>query len=147
MFLVAAAGSPLVYSERTALKHTTVLLAISLTLLLIVAACGGGDGDGSDSPATDDSAFDGTATVGPICPVEPCETLSDDTGIGAPAGLDGGVEGLVQWLREVGATVEIGGPIAQDFFSLPGQTVTVNGADLQVYAYVSDVRVRGDGHS
>jgi len=42
---------------------------------------------------------------------------------------------LVAALKAAGATVEVGDSITQDFFSEEGQTVKVNGADLQVFAY------------
>ncbi|HEX2995919.1 MAG TPA: hypothetical protein VHP14_13935 [Anaerolineales bacterium] len=42
---------------------------------------------------------------------------------------------LMAALQAEGATVEIGDPITQDFFSVEGQTVKVNGADLQVFEY------------
>jgi len=181
------------------LKRTPVLIAISLILLLIVAACGAGNRN--DTAATGDGTFASSVTIGPLCPVEPCETLYGhpyhnlelvlmqpggvriiapltddgefsvavpagvydvhlspcmymgcgtvfnaphgapvtvvsgktsntrfdiDTGIRAPAGPDGGVESLVRRLRDTGATVEIGEPAFQGFFSLPGQILQVN---------------------
>jgi len=42
---------------------------------------------------------------------------------------------LVSALQASGATVEIGDPLTQDFFSPEGRTVKVNGADLQVFEY------------
>lgn len=42
---------------------------------------------------------------------------------------------LVAALQADGATVEMGDPITQEFFSVEGQTVKVNGADLQVFEY------------
>lgn len=42
---------------------------------------------------------------------------------------------LVAALQAEGATVEMGDSITQDFFSVEGQTVKVNGADLQVFEY------------
>jgi hypothetical protein len=43
--------------------------------------------------------------------------------------------GLLNALKAAGATVEVGDSIAQDFFSVEGKTVKVNGADLQVFEY------------
>jgi hypothetical protein len=42
---------------------------------------------------------------------------------------------LVSALKAAGATAEVGEPIAQDFFSVEGNIVKVNGADLQVFEY------------
>ncbi len=38
-------------------------------------------------------------------------------------------------LRAEGATAEIGDAIAQDFFSVEGKTIKVNGGDIQVFEY------------
>ena len=42
---------------------------------------------------------------------------------------------LIKALQAAGATVETGDSIPQDFFSVEGQTIKVNGADLQVFQY------------
>lgn len=42
---------------------------------------------------------------------------------------------LLSALKAAGATVEVGDSITQDFFSVEGQTVKVNGADLQVFEH------------
>jgi len=42
---------------------------------------------------------------------------------------------LLSALKAAGAIVEVGDSINQDFFSVEGQTVKVNGADLQVFEY------------
>ena len=42
---------------------------------------------------------------------------------------------LISALQASGATVEIGDPITQDVFGPEGQTLKVNGADLQVFEY------------
>lgn len=44
---------------------------------------------------------------------------------------------LIAALQSAGATVEIGESIMQDFFSVDGQSVKVNGADVQVFEYES----------
>jgi hypothetical protein len=44
---------------------------------------------------------------------------------------------LIDALRAAGATVESGGPIQHSFFSVEGQIITVNGADVQVFEYGS----------
>jgi len=42
---------------------------------------------------------------------------------------------LVDSLQNAGATVETGDPIEQAFFTVKGQIVKVNGADVQVFEY------------
>ena len=57
-----------------------------------------------------------------------------DTGIRSPAGQSE-ASLLYQDLRAAGASVEVGGPIGQVFFSVPGQVLTIDGADVQVFEY------------
>jgi hypothetical protein len=44
---------------------------------------------------------------------------------------------LVAALKEAGATVETGDPISQPFFSVEGNILKVNGADVQLFEYES----------
>jgi hypothetical protein len=44
---------------------------------------------------------------------------------------------LAAALEAAGATVEIGDPISQPFFSVPGNIIKVNGADVQLFEYES----------
>jgi hypothetical protein len=44
---------------------------------------------------------------------------------------------LLSFLQAAGATVETGDSITQEFFTPEGQTLKVNGADLQVFEYES----------
>jgi hypothetical protein len=48
-----------------------------------------------------------------------------------------GKASLVRALEAAGATVDSGEPVAQPFFTPEGQTLKVNGADLQVFEYGS----------
>ena len=57
---------------------------------------------------------------------------------------DGGVAALAQRLRDAGAEVEAGGAVAQPFFAVPGQLLTVNGASVQVFAYPSVAMAEAD---
>jgi len=45
--------------------------------------------------------------------------------------------GLIAALEGAGAKVESGDPIEQPFFSVPGEILKVNGADVQVFEYTS----------
>jgi hypothetical protein len=42
---------------------------------------------------------------------------------------------LIAALEAAGATVDVGEPISQPFFSAEGNIIKVNGADVQVFAY------------
>ena len=44
---------------------------------------------------------------------------------------------LVAALKAAGATIETGDPISQPFFSVEGNIIKVNGADVQVFEYES----------
>jgi len=45
---------------------------------------------------------------------------------------------LIDALRAVGAAVEPAGEVEQPFFSVKGQIITVNGADVQVFEYADE---------
>ncbi|SRR6266498_60210 len=60
----------------------------------------------------------------PSPPSEPHTTVQDQAG-------------LLSFLQAAGATVETGDSITQEFFTPEGQTLKVNGADLQVFEYES----------
>ena len=57
-----------------------------------------------------------------------------DTGIRSVVGASEAYR-LSEELRAAGASVDVGGPIGQSFFSTPGQLLTVNGIEIQVYVY------------
>lgn len=42
---------------------------------------------------------------------------------------------LVNALKAAGVTVEAGEPVTQEFFGVEGQTIKVNGMDLQIFEY------------
>lgn len=52
-----------------------------------------------------------------------------------PGGDIGGYTDLVNALAAEGATVEPAGEVEQPFFRVKGQTIKVNGADVQVFEY------------
>ncbi|OGO59312.1 MAG: hypothetical protein A2029_05020 [Chloroflexi bacterium RBG_19FT_COMBO_47_9] len=51
---------------------------------------------------------------------------------------------LVAELRTRGATVEIGETIEQPFFTVSGQSLKINGVDVQVYEYASTEAMQAD---
>ena len=72
-------------------------------------------------------------------------TLNIDIDTGIRSAI-GGSEAyrLSEDLRAAGASVEVGGPIGQSFFSKPGQLLTVNGIEIQVYEYPGPEEARRD---
>ena len=91
-----------------------VFLIIAIGVLALAGACGAGDPE----------------------PAQPGD------GDGTPSG--GGIAALVEQLRAAGADVEAGGAVAQPFFAVPGQLLTVNGAAVQVFAYPSVAMAEAD---
>ena len=51
---------------------------------------------------------------------------------------------LIERLRAAGATVEVGDPVEQIFFTVEGQIIKVNGADVQVFEYESADTMQAD---
>ena len=66
-----------------------------------------------------------------------------DTGIRSPVGQSEAYE-LYQDLRATGASVEVGGPIGQVFFSVPGQALTIDGSNVQVFEYSGPEEAQDD---
>jgi hypothetical protein len=53
-------------------------------------------------------------------------------------------DGLIDALRTDGATVELGEPVEQAFFTVPGQILKVNDKDVQVFEYESAEALEAD---
>jgi hypothetical protein len=51
---------------------------------------------------------------------------------------------LVDALRAAGANVELDGEISQPFFPLPGQLITVEGGEVQVFEFESESAAEGE---
>jgi hypothetical protein len=51
---------------------------------------------------------------------------------------------LIERLRSAGATVEVGDPVEQIFFTVEGQIIKVNGSDVQVFEYESADTMQAD---
>lgn len=51
---------------------------------------------------------------------------------------------LVDHLRAAGATVIPTGSVTQPFFSVPGQVITVNGEQVQIYEYADEEAANAD---
>ncbi len=65
-------------------------------------------------------------------------------GAGAsPAGIEDQAS-LIEALRVSGATIELGEPVDQIFFTVRGQIIRVNGADVQVFEYESAEAMQAD---
>lgn len=110
------------------LTHNTLIGLLALNLVL--AACG------PAVVATPSPAVDPTIAPTLTSVVEPTRTA---TPIPASHGNPiGGYVDLIDTLRADGATVEPVGSVEQPFFSVAGQVIKVNDADVQVYEYADD---------
>lgn len=63
---------------------------------------------------------------------------------GQPAAAVEDYDSLVEALRAAGATVEPGDPVEQVFFTVTGQIIKVNGADVQVFEYETTEAMEAD---
>jgi hypothetical protein len=68
----------------------------------------------------------------------PTTAPTNDSTPDSHGNLVGGYVELVDALRADGATVEPVGSVEQLFFSVEGQVITVNGADVQVFEYADE---------
>jgi hypothetical protein len=89
-----------------------------------------------------DCEFLGCAVFLPVeIEIVPGETyeldINIDTGIRSVVRPHMSLTLLEDNLRNVGAVVEVGGDVNQPFFDVTGRTITVNGADVQVFEYPS----------
>ena len=58
------------------------------------------------------------------------------TGLG-DAGLPDDFDEVIRVLQETGVTVELGDTVEQDFASVPGQSILINGEEVQIFTYGS----------
>jgi hypothetical protein len=83
----------------------------------------------------------------PSAACAPKSQVADVPDAGSTASHGGPVEdyvSLVDALRMMGATVEPGDTVEQAFFSVTGQIIKVNGADVQVFEYESAEAMEAD---
>jgi hypothetical protein len=102
-----------------------IRLALLIIFAFIVIGCAG------------NSAINSKSTSSTV-PTEPLATEAPSTE--SPATKSPGVEdkeSFISALEASGATVETADTITQDFFSVEGQIIRVNGVDLQVFEYES----------
>ncbi len=103
---------------------------------LLATACG--------RPLAQANVPDSTGT-----PLPTVETPSDDPSTGTPVAVSHGGPvvdnvSLIDNLRAAGATVEPAGEIEQPFFSVKGQSIRVNGGDVQVFEYADASAANAD---
>jgi len=102
--------------------RTKYLLVSTLILLsVLTAACGS-----QVTPPPNVAGAVNTAAA-------PMNTLAASTAVQTAAVQD--LNSLMTALQAAGITVEAGEAVNQPFFTVPGQTIKVNGQDLQIFAY------------
>lgn len=107
-----------------------MFLVVFIILAMIISACASSAGTVQPS-ATEPVDTEQVITPRSLTTEEPSTT---------PAAVShgnevGGYVDLVDGLRAAGATVEPAGEVEQAFFSVKGQIIQVNGADVQVFEY------------
>lgn len=101
------------------MKRTILSFMVLLTLAVLSTACAAQEVSGaSDSSATEPAVSHGGAVEDQVS--------------------------LMDALRAAGAEVEIGDRVGQAFFSVTGQILKVNGADVQVFEYESAEAMEAD---
>jgi hypothetical protein len=99
---------------------TQVLIVLFLMVASILSGCVG------------NSAPDAT----PTSPVAPTELPATESPVPESPAVEDQAS-LIAALEASGATVDMGEPISQAFFSPEGSIIKVNGADVQVFEYES----------
>jgi hypothetical protein len=106
-----------------------ILLTGSLVMVLLLAtACAG-------QPTVPPEIVETAAEVVTQVPPGAVETAAEVVTTQVPPGTIENAESLLQALLAAGATVELGDQVQQPFFTVPGQILKVNGADVQVFVY------------
>jgi hypothetical protein len=105
------------------MKHIRTF-TISLLLFLLIACQPNDPAETDPSLTLDPSSFAG-------------DSAADDT-------LTLGIRSLQQALSNAGAEVALGDSIDQDFFSVPGQIITLNGELVQVFEYTDSALTDAD---
>lgn len=99
------------------MTHKIVSLIVVLMLVLLIAGCAA-QAQAAEAPDTADAPTQSS----------PMEDQAS----------------LVENLRAAGANVELGDPVEQAFFTVTGQIIKVNGADVQVFEYESAQAMEAD---
>jgi hypothetical protein len=107
--------------EGEKMRRKYLVTSTLLVLAFLLAACGG-----QLTPPSNVAEAVNTA-AGPV------NTAVASTAVQTAAAMD--LNGLVAALQAAGVTVESAGTVEQPFFSVPGQTLKVNGQEVQAYVY------------
>ena len=141
------------------MKNKFVLLNILVVLALFLAACAAqqeatqGSGavtalptsaasstQASSAPTeeTDEAAMTPTGAVESPAPTQGAEggAVIPQTGSG-DAGLPDDLDEVMRVLIETGATLELGDTVENDYLTVPGQILNINGEEVQIYTYTS----------
>lgn len=140
------------------MKNKFVPLNILVVLALFLAACAAQEatqGSGavtalptsapSSTPAssapteeTDGAAMTPTGAVESPAPTQGGEggAVIPQTGSG-DAGLPDDLDEVIRVLNEAGATLELGDTVENEYLTVPGQILSINGEEVQIYTYNS----------
>jgi hypothetical protein len=120
------------------MRKKYLLLSTFLLLAVLLAACGGQATLPTNVPGAVNTAAGAASTLAASTAVETAaagavNTLEASTAVQTAA--VGDLNSLMAALQSAGMTVESAGTVSQPLFSVPGQSVTVNGQELQVYVF------------
>jgi hypothetical protein len=110
--------------------HRRGILTITAGLLLFVVACTATTQEPESTPT-----LAPTETSTPEILPEPIVETIDEPTADSHGEENGGLADLVDALHAAGATVEQVGEVDQPFFSVGGQVLSVDGAEVQVFEY------------
>jgi len=137
------------------MRKNYLLISTLLLLAFLLAACGGQLTPPSNVPGAVNTAAGAASTLAASTAVQTAavgavSTLAASTGVettaaGAVNTLEAStavqtaavqdLNSLMAALQAAGMTVESAGAVSQPLFSVPGQSVKVNGQELQVYVF------------
>ncbi len=113
------------------------LISILSLLAFLLAACGSQATPPANVAGAVNTAAPAVNTLAASTAVETAvdtvNTLAASTAVQTAAVQD--LTTLVTALQAAGLTVETGESVTQPFFTAPGQTLKINGQDVQVFAY------------
>ena len=134
------------------MKNSLVFFAILLALALVLAACTTqeatnepGEVTALPTVATEAATVTQEAGEAALTPTAASEgntptpeaggtAAIPETGSGV-AGAPDDLDDILRVLRAVGANVELGDTVEQDFTSIPGQILRINGEEVQIFTY------------
>jgi hypothetical protein len=131
------------------MRNKSALFTVLLALALLSVACAAQDVTDVPAGSTAMPTTDSTTGVGDpsTTPTVAADSSTPAQGAGGTAvipqtgggnvGAPDDLDELIRVLRTAGATVELGDEVTQDFLSVSGQIIRINGEEVQIFIYNS----------